>query len=1117
MPESFYPASLEVFEAQTYGVDPANEVQDATGSNDLWPCVKSWNRRGEVGQPETLTLELFQGCEWHVKRLLKGGMRLHLIYGDDDPGPATEIPYRVMAGDLGTGSASAFTVQAERIDGELSGMLFRYVLAPGLEASYLWPFSRRTVAETLAILFDTDYGINGFHVLGTVASDFDDLEIAIYANGSSIFQMIQAASEAVVKDHGLTLEYEVVYSRSGGTFTYNFYTEQGWSDAERTAGVPDPDSRPIEASRGKSHLRLEGEVTTGDASDATLSTDNRLFTRLSESMEDYFSRLVPFGGEDEASLISMGAIVWESALIFLDNPSAGYATVRFQDDLVYMEDVYAPNPAVEHYLYGVRSGGLFEIYGSNTPDELVIFGNPLSEVALTPPGENPKWRILGAAGASKNGVGSPVTYVYHPAAEAEAPKVERVAWLRDVSPYPNLFEDLIGGDGSMSTYSGGVASGMSALGSAVLSETTDEQRVTEGTRAQTVEADTGAGIQTDAFDFTPTALDPYVSAHARLTVESGRCVMYFEDAGGIRYPDPDTEKAYEAASELTMELGIGGLLPDLAAGAYSVSLTLKIVATEDNTLFHLDTLAITQSSGVWPYSPRMGPKGLYFAAAEMLKRDGGVQTPEFETRFLDISYFDSTNYARVHPGSWCRLRDMWDAASEAYGLDLEARAMVVESGGPGPEGHGTPYRRAQFARARRGLESVMVLEHVAAAWGPKRFAATPARRGPVPKFQQVPERIARQSQGAGAPSAMFLRRGWVEVVGGQSGYYQYVEIPDFEDNRIVLGEAMLSVNVNHAWIDTYVHIWFIDEERVRGGWLRFYCEDANFDFPTTSIGWSIWALWPQPAPRLPENATLAEVGWSETDIVGLWHFNERVGQVVFDRNILGYNLLMGVTGIDNTYSGANTLPDWTDEGVEMIQADSTAGKGLNMVTTERRDGTVISSFDTDYPFYNGTYTVTVFAVCTVDTLNANGYMVTQGDRSVSFNHIYWGLGWGSGKIRAFFDDSGGSAHDLTGINTYANGDWKLVELRWNGSTVEVWVDEVLEINAATGFTPHQADDMNLGRYCYITDEAQCFTGTVAYLAVFKTVLSDAERSRIRGLIRQAMAERNTRLGTTITV
>jgi len=52
---------------------------------------------------------------------------------------------------------------------------------------------------------------------------------------------------------------------------------------------------------------------------------------------------------------------------------------------------------------------------------------------------------------------------------------------------------------------------------------------------------------------------------------------------------------------------------------------LRIVALEDNTIFYLDAATLTYSSEAQPYSPEMGPRALWYAAANLLITEGGIQ------------------------------------------------------------------------------------------------------------------------------------------------------------------------------------------------------------------------------------------------------------------------------------------------------------------------------------------------------------------------------------------------------------------------------------------------------------------------------------------------------------
>src|SRR5690606_11855683 len=104
--------------------------------------------------------------------------------------------------------------------------------------------------------------------------------------------------------------------------------------------------------------------------------------------------------------------------------------------------------------------------------------------------------------------------------------------------------------------------GYAPLGAATIEEEAQSLYVTYGTKSAKVTADTGGGIQTNAFTLSPTDAKKWYSAWVKFRTESGSIALELvDDATGDSIPGDD---AYSNASEA--ELSVGGMEP--AAGTY---------------------------------------------------------------------------------------------------------------------------------------------------------------------------------------------------------------------------------------------------------------------------------------------------------------------------------------------------------------------------------------------------------------------------------------------------------------------------------------------------------------------------------------------------------------------
>ena len=676
-----YVSSLKVYDAISYLWGTAQEVQDGSGSADIWPFVSRWRFTDKLSEPNTLTFDVVPGCEWHIEDLLHQRQRIR-VFLESDYGKVPERVYRIQEVQKRMGEGGGLTVIAWELDSDLAASVFRYVNNPDTTVKYGKHFSNMTVDEVLDVIFDPAYGlVSSSFIKNSVEASIASLKVSFYANNTNHLAMLRQLAEALRFQHRKNLEWQVTFVDTAGELDFDFFEEIGLTDTERGSGV--------------------------DAAKRLIEDENRTFARYEDNSEQYYSAIIPFGGRED-QLLDIGQAKWVPDSIF---HISGQTVIVFEDDPIFYDNMFATAGSRGAYVED-DGGTTYAIESSSATNTIVVTGNATGAAWF---------RFVASEGMSKNGIGSDMTYLHDPAAENLRGVVEKTVVFPEIPPFVNLFVDA-GGSGDMSDWSAGAPLGIEALVGTTLSEVTTELHVEHGTSSMKVEGDSGSGVRTLEIDLQPTDLSPYFSALALIRVEAGRVRFYMEDSVGVRYPDVSLEQ-FDGVSTESMKIAWGGEKP--ASGLAR----LYLEAQEDGTIFYVDALNLTQSVGYQEYAASMGPNALWLAAGNMLLETGGIRPASFETRVIDLWELDTANRYPYEVGSYVQYRGLKNE-SETYAIDVIGRIETKEYGGPGQGGIGTPERRIVVAHAEPTFEEKFIGGYVR--------VDDDGMRLPVPTRKRVP-------------------------------------------------------------------------------------------------------------------------------------------------------------------------------------------------------------------------------------------------------------------------------------------------------------------------------------------------------------------------------------------
>lgn len=389
---------------------------------------------------------------------------------------------------------------------------------------------------------------------------------------------------------------------------------------------------------------------------AAPSEANRIRMGIRDDARDFFSRVIPLCGSREHPT-SIDRATWEITATSGSQLTLDGAPIAYDG---FMTGFY----------FGNETDGYAEVTDSTAPNQITVAS------------------AASGAGRFREDATTDLTYLQTGAPSAGFDAAEKVVFFDDIPPDENLFETE-GGSPDMSTWSGGLPLGMELVGSATALEATDGLYTAYGTKSVKVTADTDEGIQTIEIPFSPADTRIYASMWSRLKVESGRVEIELEDSAGTVWPTG--KKAYTSSFNET-ELAVGGMEP--AAGPVRV----RIKASEDGTVFYLDALTLTQTSGPVRYAPDMGPRALFEAGARQLVREGGRQPATYDGELFDAAYLGA-HPDEITVGSYAQVRDLHDGTD----FQIDATVRVVEVREEENKMDGRIHKRVRLERRRPDL------------------------------------------------------------------------------------------------------------------------------------------------------------------------------------------------------------------------------------------------------------------------------------------------------------------------------------------------------------------------------------------------------------------------------
>ena len=675
-----------VYDARGYDTDVTHEIKPASVSdNNLFPrYLSAINETLNLDEADVLRLTIKRGCPWHIENVIQKNSRILIVYESTGKRQISRL-YRVRNVSTGTGSGSEYKIEAWSIDVDLTTRAWGWKTEGSSEEYFrMFDFAGFTVEDVLREIFSA---LPSAWKISDISSDISSLEISPLIRNNTVAEAIAIVREALQEDHDKTLEYELDYNRSLNQINVSFVPERGWTDAEYANGEPDPSLRVIAAP----FINLD--PTNPDRG-------SRVFTKVQNVQDDYVSQLIPRAGQEENEEIGTGGIQWQVIRTLSQTENGKEFTyfsleagaVTFDDQLNDAEDSV--------YYVKDDNGDSHEIMGSSGTDNTIkIAGTHTTEYVIfmevySPASSNPN------QSNSRN-----LDYVRRPDAENVQGVVQKVQEFPSVVPYDNLFESATpAGSGDMSEWFADpndpdapnfLANG-APIGSAEIRENSDREWITVGKRSAKVSADKEEGI---AFSFTiaDDEMNPYVSANVVLQVEKGRVRMVLVDSDGGTFPLAH-EQQHEGLPGITAALQSQGWEPKAGEA------TCRILAKEDDTVFYVDTVSITQSPTAWPYAPHMGKKDLWKAASTWMVNNGGRRPLTTSLQYVNLDLVGERLATPIEVGSWVRIKDLRDPATGTkFNLQLDGRVEKIENDGNALWGGIT--RRATIGRQRESVIS----------------------------------------------------------------------------------------------------------------------------------------------------------------------------------------------------------------------------------------------------------------------------------------------------------------------------------------------------------------------------------------------------------------------------
>ncbi len=661
---------MYVYRASNYQVDAGQEVNPPGESNNMFEWITSFRETLALDEVDTISIDVKRGSPWHLNDTIDYHDRIVVARDSTGNGVADVWRcYRVRNITTGTGDTASMRIEAWSIDQDLSDYLWAWQPGPEGAVSRTFDFVAYRLRDVLQELFTNDVLPDVFK-LAYVDPTIADVEISPLVQDATIKEVLDTIrNELTLLDY--TLEWEHVYDHATGDVSFSFLEERGRSEMELNAGQADPTLRVLAGPSG----RLADDVGTR----INASTEN--------IQDDYVSRMIPRGGTAEEP-VSIGGIAWDVVSRTYDSV-LGRTALTLEDGAIQVIAQYTPSVGVPGR-WAVRTAeGTYAdiVVTTRTPPRIVVDDNVTTATVV----------FVESLGRSRY---REVDYIREPTGEGEQGVVMRKEDFPDVSPYANLFEEQ-GGSGDMSSWPGSLPTGLQLHKNnaddpdAQVSPNVLRQYIAHGRRSARVECvKAGTGVKVDVV-FASDALNPYASAYAVLQVERGRVRMYLEDAAGTLFPAAN-EPQHDGVAEVTQALALEG--HEVAPGVT----TIYIEGQDDDTVFYLDALSVTQSPTHWPYSPHMGAKALYVAAGGWMRLNGGVRPITSQVKYIDLRFVGET-IEPLRVGSWVTYKDMYATNSRTWGLELVGRVERLENSDDGSPVDGGFLRMATIGRQRPSI------------------------------------------------------------------------------------------------------------------------------------------------------------------------------------------------------------------------------------------------------------------------------------------------------------------------------------------------------------------------------------------------------------------------------
>lgn len=435
--------SVKVYKPSTYTVATGDQVQ-VSGSNEVFRHLsKTVMIRRELGKPDVLSTAVIKGSPWAYGNLIKARTRLLIEYSD-----GSKEFWRVREALPDAHGQNDMEIEAWPIWADLGEIHLKYVQVPTASVGFNHPITRISVSDLLTnIAFNAEYGCPSFFNLTSVSADFASEEVNIESGAITLLELINSVSEQLLQNTDVTMEMSTAYNSGTNKVGFTFVREVGAVNAELSPSYnPDPSSRPIRGPGGSGLV-------------------NRMRLTVAEAQDDYYSRMLPFGGSEE-ELVSVEG-VWFDIVSY----TQGTKTFVLEPGTIPFDDMYVLDGLTGDTFF-IETNNVAITTGSDTA--AAITGTDASASSVTVANHNAGYTTatrlrfystLGKAAQPGTMPGSWVPFIHDPAAEADRGVVEAREVYSEVAPYENLFLEQ-GGSEDMSTWGAptpGTVRGISSL------------------------------------------------------------------------------------------------------------------------------------------------------------------------------------------------------------------------------------------------------------------------------------------------------------------------------------------------------------------------------------------------------------------------------------------------------------------------------------------------------------------------------------------------------------------------------------------------------------------------------------------------------------------------------